>query len=187
MTIVAFTMLTTLMSGCSMIIDESGIDPCVPRTRELVYERFGRPDQISTVRLTHRRSGEVRDFEIEQYKIHAKIAPHEGLPVIVMFETGIFAEPILTPLAIIKATKEIVAGHELEFIYNDLNEVIGFRYPASSEGKTFTRRAFTYTDDWREPDKVNGGPGFKWSGENSYKTQGHCPSDYDDYPQHDDP
>jgi len=131
-----------------MMIHGYGIPSGTPKTRDLVYKTFGRPQKISTTTLFNRSTEETREFKVEHYHVHAKFSPRYGPgyypPVMLLLE------PIYTPIQLFNAAKEITAGHSLEFVYDDEGNTIGSRYPFSFMGTPSSPEYRNYTGSWAE-------------------------------------
>ncbi|MBL8812716.1 MAG: hypothetical protein JNM43_21300 [Planctomycetaceae bacterium] len=136
--------MVSVIPGCGLLISQSGIGPGAPESRELVHRQFGRPNRTSTTTLHHRLTGETREFEVEHYHVHRKFRPR--------YAPGfypILLDPLLVPVAIANAGREIAKGHELEFVYDDKGRTIGARYPCSiGVGSPRSPKTPEYRDDW---------------------------------------
>lgn len=119
--------LSSGFSGCSLLINHSGVMLRNLDSREIVYERFGPPDSVSLVSAIDPKSSEVREFEVEHYHVHAKF--NTAMPIGAWGPSMLLLEPFLTSLAVYEAASEVVRGHDLAFVYDDHGNTIGHHYP----------------------------------------------------------
>ena len=134
----AWAVFSTCLSGCSLLISQSGTTLRDLDSRQIVQDRFGKPDAVSLINLIDPQREETRQFEVEHYHIHAKL--NTEMPVGFLPPIMLLAEPVLTCAALYEAGKEYVEGHHLEFVYDQQGNTIGSKFPqpflAAMQGKS---------------------------------------------------
>ena len=158
---VFLAVIITNATGCSLFIDAAGVSPAALGTQELVHKKFGKPQRISTIRLQHS-TGETRDFEVEHYIVHWKVASELPelpvqtycllTPIWESITTPIW-ESITTPIFLLFAIDEIVRVHSLEFVYDDEGKTIGLRYPSALMGPPTSSEEIVYVGEWTDPSR----------------------------------
>lgn len=127
---VAFLLLTCL-PGCSLFIRYSGTTLRKLESRAEVEERFGPCHNLDTVDLIEPSTLEVHRFEVERYHLHRKFNTEMSMgawgPVLLLYE------PALTCCFSYEAAREIAIGHDLAFVYDQNDKVIGHQYPRKFE------------------------------------------------------
>ena len=127
---VAFLLLTCL-PGCSLFIQHSGTTLRNLESRTEVEERFGASDNLDAVDSIEPSTQEVYRFEVERYHLHRKFNTAMSMggwsPFLLLYE------PALTCHSSYDAAKEIAIGHELAFVYDQDDKIIGHQYPRKFE------------------------------------------------------
>ncbi len=147
---VFLAVIITNATGCSLFIDAAGVSPAALGTQELVHKKFGKPQRISTIRLQHS-TGETRDFEVEHYIVHWKVASEFPVQTYCLLEP--IWESITTPIFLLFAIDEIVRVHSLEFVYDDEGKTIGLRYPSALMGPPTSSEEIVYVGEWTDPSR----------------------------------
>ena len=119
--------MTACLPGCSLFIAHSGTALRDLDSRQIVHDRFGPPDSVSAVDLMDPRSEEIRQFEVENYHIHAKL--DTAMPIGFWHPIALLVEPLLTCGALYEAAREYVEGHDLAFVFDEQGNTIGHHYP----------------------------------------------------------
>ncbi len=138
-------------SGCSLLIENSGIVLRDLDTRQIVHDRLGQPDNVSVVDLVDPRSEKIRQFEVEHYHVHAKF--NTAMPVGASSGLIILMEPIMTCSALYNAAKEVAVGHSLEFVYDEQGNTIGYKYPQSFHGSGRSSSSQSNVLNWKRADE----------------------------------
>lgn len=125
---VAFAVAITVIPGCSFIIANSGTTLSDLTTRDVVTAQFGSPDKVAELDLVEPGTGEVRRFEVEQYRVHGNyndgpMPPGAGGLLLLALD------PWLTCVELYETAREYVLGHELAFVYDEDGNAIGHQYP----------------------------------------------------------
>ncbi len=149
MTALAIAMIS--FSGCSLLIANSGIVLRDLDTRQMVHDRLGQPDSISVVDLVDPRSEKIRQFEVEQYHVHAKF--NTAMPMGASSGLIFFIEPIMTCYALYDAAKEVAVGHSLEFVYDEQGKTIGHQYPQPFDGSGRSNSINSNVLNWQRADE----------------------------------
>ena len=96
-------------------------------SRAVVEERFGPSQNIVAVDLREPSSQSIRRFEVETYHVHRKFNTAMGMYP--FSPLALFYEPFWTCSELYKATKEMIVGHHLAFVYDQAGNTIGYKYP----------------------------------------------------------
>lgn len=141
---VAFLLLTCL-PGCSLFIRYSGTTLPELESRSEVEERFGPCHNHDTVDLIEPSTLEVYRFEVERYHVHRKF--NTAMPMGAWGPVLLLYEAALTCRYSYEAAREIAIGHDLAFVYDQSDKVIGHQYPRSFD--RLYDRSFNVLD-WEE-------------------------------------
>lgn len=137
------------LPGCSLLINGSGTELRDLDSRQIVRERFGSPDRITQLDLVDPDTNQIRQFEVENYHVHAKF--YTAMPVGAWNPLALFIEPYLMCTEAYEAAKEIADGHHLAFVYDEYGNTIGSQYPRPYLGSMLANSPDTNVLAWDRP------------------------------------
>lgn len=107
---------------CFLLVANPGTTLSALDSRDAVVNRFGPPEQVDEVRLLEPSTNEIHRFEVEKYQVHANY--NTGMPMGARGALLLLLDPWLTRVALYEKMKEVVAGHDLAFVYDEVSKAV---------------------------------------------------------------